>query len=44
MDVWLISLFPSFIVPVFIILHLSVLFKIRHLCRSALPTLAPAHA
>ena len=44
MDVWPISLFPSFIVPVFINLHLSVLVKIRHLSRSALPTLAPAHA
>lgn len=44
MDVWPLSLFPSFIVPVFIILHLSVLFKIRHLRRVALPNVTPAHA
>jgi len=47
MDIWPLSLFPSFIVPVFIILHLSVLFKIRHLRhlrQAALPALAPAHA
>lgn len=31
MDVWPFNLFPSFFVPVFIILHLTVLLKIRHL-------------
>ncbi len=35
LDVWPLNLFPSFIVPVFIILHLSVLLKLRHLRRSA---------
>lgn len=34
MDVWPLNLFPSFGVPLFIILHLAVLFKVRHL-RSA---------
>ncbi len=29
MDIWPLNLFPSFIVPVFIILHLSVLLKVR---------------
>ena len=31
MDVWPLNLFPSFIVPCFIILHLCVLLKVRHL-------------
>lgn len=31
MDVWPLNLFPSFGVPIFIILHLSVLFKVYHL-------------
>jgi hypothetical protein len=31
MDVWPLNLFPSFLVPFFIILHISVLLKIRHL-------------
>ena len=35
LDVWPLNLFPSFIVPVFIILHLSVLFKLRHLRHAA---------
>jgi len=30
MDVWPLNLFPSFIVPIFIGLHLSVLLKVRH--------------
>jgi len=33
MDVWPLNLFPSMIVPIFIILHLTVLLKIRHLRR-----------
>ena len=35
LDVWPLNLFPSFIVPIFIILHLSVLFKVRHLRQAA---------
>ena len=35
LDVWPLNLFPSFLVPIFIILHLSVLLKVRHLRRSA---------
>ena len=35
MDVWPLNLFPSFIVPVFIIMHLAVLLKVRHLRRLA---------
>ncbi len=35
MDVWPLNLFPSFIVPAFIILHLTVLLKVRHLRRAA---------
>ncbi len=35
LDVWPLNLFPSFIVPIFIILHLSVLLKVRHLRRAA---------
>ena len=31
MDVWPLNLFPSFIVPIFIILHLTVLLKVREL-------------
>ncbi len=31
LDLWPLNLFPSFIVPIFIILHLAVLLKIRHL-------------
>lgn len=34
MDVWPLNLFPSFGVPIFIILHLTVLFKIRELRRT----------
>ena len=33
MDVWPLSIFPSFLVPAFIILHLTVLLKVRHLRR-----------
>jgi hypothetical protein len=44
MDVWPLNLFPSFFVPIFIILHLTVLFKVRHLRRAARPKLSPAHA
>ena len=35
MDVWPLNLFPSFIIPIFIILHLSVLLKVRYLRRQA---------
>ncbi len=35
MDVWPLNLFPSFGVPIFIILHLTVLFKVRELRRAA---------
>lgn len=35
MDVWPLNLFPSFGVPAFIILHLVVLLKVRHLRRAA---------
>ena len=35
MDVWPLNLFPSFFVPIFIILHLSVLLKVRHLRQAA---------
>ncbi len=35
LDVWPLNLFPSFIVPIFIIMHLTVLLKIRHLRRVA---------
>ncbi len=35
LDVWPLNLFPSFIVPIFIILHLSVLLKVGHLRRVA---------
>ena len=35
MDVWPLNLFPSFGVPIFIILHLSVLLKVRELRREA---------
>lgn len=31
MDVWPLNLFPSFIVPLFVIAHLTVLLKVRHL-------------
>ena len=34
MDVWPLNVFPSFIVPAFIILHLTVFFKIRQLRRA----------
>lgn len=44
MDVWPLNLFPSFIVPIFIILHLSVLLKVRHLRRAAQRQGAPAVA
>jgi hypothetical protein len=35
MDVWPLNLFPSFIVPIFIILHLTVLLKVRALRRQS---------
>ncbi len=35
MDVWPLNLFPSFGVPIFIILHLTVLFKVRELRRAS---------
>ncbi len=35
LDVWPLNLFPSFLVPIFIILHLSVLLKVRHLRQAA---------
>ena len=35
LDIWPLNLFPSFIVPLFIIIHLSVLLKVRHLRRLA---------
>jgi len=41
MDVWPLNLFPSFFVPMFIILHLSVLFKVRQIRRASEPRLAP---
>jgi len=41
MDVWPLNLFPSFFVPIFIILHLTVLFKVRQLRRTAAPRVAP---
>ena len=45
MDVWPLNLFPSFGVPIFIILHLSVLLKVRHLRRaSRQPAGAAPHA
>ncbi len=44
MDVWPLNLFPSFGVPIFIILHLSVLLKVRHLRRATRRPLAAAVA
>ena len=35
MDVWPLNLFPSFGVPIFIILHLTVLFKVKELRKSS---------
>jgi hypothetical protein len=35
MDLWPLNLFPSLMVPIFIIMHLTVLLKIRHLRRVA---------
>ena len=35
MDVWPLNLFPSFAVPIFIILHLTVLLKVRELRRQS---------
>ena len=35
MDVWPLNVFPSFLVPTFIILHLTVLLKVRELRRAA---------
>ena len=35
MDVWPLNIFPSFMVPAFIILHLTVLLKVRELRRTA---------
>ncbi|MGI9434550.1 MAG: hypothetical protein ACR2Q4_06955, partial [Geminicoccaceae bacterium] len=41
MDIWPLNLFPSFIVPIFIILHLTVLLKVRELRRQQVsPTTA----
>ncbi len=37
MDVWPLNLFPSFIVPLFVILHLSVLLQVRHRRRRMRP-------
>lgn len=34
LDVWPLNLFPSFLVPAFIIMHLTVLMKIRHMRQS----------
>jgi hypothetical protein len=46
MDVWPLNLFPSFIVPIFIILHLTVLLNVRELrqtrAHSSTPTLRTA--
>lgn len=44
MDVWPLNLFPSFGVPIFIILHLAVLLKVRHLRQAARRAAAPALA
>ncbi len=44
LDVWPLNLFPSFIVPIFMILQLSVLLKLRHLRRTARQTGAAAVA
>ena len=35
MEVWPLSLFPSFLVPLFVIMHLTVLFQVRALRRAA---------
>ena len=35
MDIWPLNLFPSFIVPIFVILHLSVFLKVRELRRES---------
>ena len=35
MDVWPLNVFPSFLVPAFIIVHLIVLLKVRHLRQAA---------
>ncbi len=40
MDVWPLNLFPSFIVPAFIILHLTALLKVREMRRQAATGLA----
>jgi hypothetical protein len=40
MDVWPLNLFPSFGVPIFIILHLTVLLKVRELRRQSTATFA----
>jgi hypothetical protein len=42
MDVWPLNLFPSFMVPVFIIMHLTVLLKVRHLRTDAEPGVGEA--
>lgn len=34
MDVWPLNVFPSFGAPAFIILHLTVLLKVRHMRKS----------
>lgn len=36
MDVWPLNLFPSFMVPMFVILHLTVIFKLRELRRQSM--------
>ena len=35
MEYWPLSLFPSFIVPLFLFIHLAVLFQVRELRRQA---------
>ncbi len=42
MDVWPLNLFPSFIVPIFVILHLTVLLKVHHLRRAGAVRSRPA--
>ena len=42
MDVWPLNIFPSFGVPIFIILHLTVLLKVREMRRQPVAGVAPA--
>jgi hypothetical protein len=45
MDVWPLNIFPSFGVPIFIILHLTVLLKVREMRRrSAAPIIGGLEA